>query len=600
MLIVGVLSACADTAYNGNDYSGYVTDDSAQHEEEQGSTNGADRDDRNLSLAGALKGDPSEFNKKVFGDVAGYKSLAFVGKWHEGCPGTGVDIIDISQPSAPKKLSNTNYYPDTSMEDMEAIEIGGRDILAIGLQDCGKDPTPGVGKRGLELYDVTDPSDPRYLSFFDTDTFGVDSGGVHEIHLTTTPGGDILALGSVPDLEAKTSDSTGKSGIGDLLIWKITDPANPKLVGEWGVLDEPALGLNAYLDARQGGDPRTLGHSARANADGTRVYLSYWDAGVIILDISDPSKPVYLGRTSYSSGEEGNAHSVDEAQGGDILVQADEDISPFHFESTSNAFSSKRRADEVAFEPPIDEAVGQKMEGEVVPVGRGCPAGSVTSTSPEDPYLADPSGKIVLIERGGCHFAYKIARAQLTGAKGVILYDDSSSGSKDLIDMGGRNPVTLPNGTIIDVNILAVFVQRSTGLLLRDGTPPVTVSVTPIFDGWGYLRFFDIEDPADPKQLSAFATTNTDNEALAKQSEKWWSVHNPEVRSNKVYASWYSDGVRVIDISDPSSPHEISSWAGEDIPEDAPAIDIWGVVPHGDLLLVSDRNYGLYILKHTP
>ena len=34
------------------------------------------------------------------------------------------------------KLSDTNDYPDTSMENMQAMEIGGRDVLAIGLQDC--------------------------------------------------------------------------------------------------------------------------------------------------------------------------------------------------------------------------------------------------------------------------------------------------------------------------------------------------------------------------------------------------------------------------------------------------------------------------------
>jgi hypothetical protein len=77
-------------------------------------------------------------------------------------------------------------------------------------------------------------------------------------------------------------------------------------------------------------------------------------------------------------------------------------------------------------------------------------------------------------------------------------------------------------------------------------------------------------------------------------------VHNPKVKGNTVYASWFSDGIRVLDISDPSSPREIGSWSGEDAPEDAPAVDIWGVDLHGDLLLASDRNYGLYVLKHEP
>ncbi|MDQ3913687.1 MAG: hypothetical protein M3305_18350 [Actinomycetota bacterium] len=593
MLAVGGASACAALGYDGDDRSGLVTEASYLGP---------------LSLVGALKGNSSEHNESVFGDVAAYKNLAFLGTGRRECPGTGVDIIDISQPSAPTKLSDTNDYPDTSMEDMQAIEIGGRDILVIGLQDCQNDPAPGVGKSGLELYDITDPSNPHFLSLFDTNTLGPDSGGVHELDVTETPSGEVLALGAVPSLEANSSDSDGKNGTGDLLIWKITDPANPTLLGEWGVLDEPSLGLEAYHDTRQGGDLRTFGHSPRANADGTRVYLSYWDVGVIILDISDPSKPVYLGRTTYAEGEEGNAHSTDEARGGNILVQADEDTSPFQFELTSNAFSGKHLAAEATFDPPIAGLAGQQMDGEVVHVGRGCPAGSITATNPEDPYLANPSGKIALIERGECRFDDKIARAQQAGAKGVIVYDGTDGGDEDrvnIINISGSNPVTLPDGTVVDINTLAVFVQRSTGLLLRDSTPPVTTSASRVFNGWGYLRFFDIKDPANPKQLSTFATENTNNEALANetlatQGEEWWSVHNPEVRGNIVYASWFSDGVRVIDISDPSSPREIGSWTGEDAPEDAPAVYIWGVVPHGDLLLVSDRNYGLYILEHTP
>src|SRR5918997_2524283 len=193
MLTVSMLSACADLEQNKDTHSDFVTNSPAQEEDRRSSTNGTERDDSHVSLVGALKGDPSEYNTGVFGDVAGYKNLAFVGKWHEGCPGSGVDLIDISQPSNPVKLSDTNDYPDTSMEDMQAIEIGERDILAIGLQDCEDDSTPGVGKRGLELYDITNPRDPRFLSLFDTDSFGTDSGGVHELDLNGTPSGDVLA-----------------------------------------------------------------------------------------------------------------------------------------------------------------------------------------------------------------------------------------------------------------------------------------------------------------------------------------------------------------------------------------------------------------------
>lgn len=550
-----------------------------------------------ISLVGALKGDSDEYGRSLFGDVAGYENLASVGRWSEGCPAAGVDIIDISRPSAPEKLSDTNDYPDTSMEDLQAIEIDGRDVLAIGLQDCGTDPTRGVGKGGIELYDITDPREPRFLNLLDADAFGVDTNGVHELDLTSTPDGDVLALGSVPDLENLSSDANQKNGTGDLLIWNISNPTNPTLVGEWGVLDEPSLGSDFYQGVKQGGDARTLLHSVRVNEDGTRAYLSYWDAGVIMLDISEPSNPVYLGRTSFEEGEEGNAHSVAEARDGDVLVQADEDLSPFRFELTSNALPGGPLLVQAAFAPSTADPAGRRMAGEVVHVGQGCPAGSTDGPNPADPYLADPSGKIALIRSGGCRFTEKIARAQEAGATGVIIYN-APDGGEDLVNTGNNGPVKLPDGNSVEISIPTIFVQLDTGLLLRDEVPPLTASASAVFDGWGYLRFFDIEDPANPVQLATFATANSGDEDVA--TEGWWSAHNPEIRGDTVYASWYRDGLRVIDISDPSSPRETGSWSRTDVPADAPPVDLWSVVPHGDLLLASDRNYGLYILKHTP
>ncbi|HEU4479301.1 MAG TPA: hypothetical protein VFR80_12350, partial [Pyrinomonadaceae bacterium] len=215
---------------------------------------------RNISLVGSLKLQP--FNEKAHADVAGYKNLAFMGKWGGACTGMGVDIIDISTPSAPVKIAATLTHANTSAEDMKAIQIGPRAVLAVGLQECGMDPVQG--KSGLELYDITDPSHPQFLSFFDVDAFGTDVHGIHELDLTITPGGRALALAAVPDLEAHTRDSEGLGGRGDLLIIDITDPTTPILISEWGVMDEPALGPSFYAGVRQGSFAETFGHSAKA------------------------------------------------------------------------------------------------------------------------------------------------------------------------------------------------------------------------------------------------------------------------------------------------------------------------------------------------
>jgi hypothetical protein len=555
----------------------------------------AERRAREVSLIGALKLDP--FNVGVHGDVAAWKDLAFVGKWREACPGTGVDIIDIKRPRNPVKIADTLDYADTSMEDMQVMKIRGRDILGIGLQDCGNSETAGTV--GLELYDITNPRNPQFLSLFNGEDFGMEAehGHVHEFDLTRTPDGRTLALLASPDLEALTANPPDfVDGIGDLLIVDITDPTNPTLLSHWGVLQEPALGLDVYLNSLAGGDARTLDHSVRANKDGTLAYVSYWDAGFVILDISDPANPVFLGRTTYAPGEEGNAHSVDESPNGEILVAADEDYIPFELQFTSSAFPGMREAFEGTFTAPIVTLPGRAMEGEVVHVGRGCPADPVLGLPVPDPYLADPAGKIALIERGVCRFDNKIARAQLAGAIGAIVYNNAENGETPFL-MGGDNPVLAGSPDVIGttITIPAVSVVRSTGLLLVGGTPPVTARAAAVFNGWGYLRFFDISDPANPVQISSFATANVSNEDVALDGT--WTVHNPEWHGTKVYVSWYSDGIRVLDLRDPTSPEEVAFWVGAGAPADAPPVNIWSVVPHQGLLVASDRNYGLYILK---
>jgi PA domain len=161
--------------------------------------------------------------------------------------------------------------------------------------------------------------------------------------------------------------------------------------------------------------------------------------------------------------------------------------------SPSGAFTGKRPSTVSIFAP---KPTYNTFSGEVVFVGRGCPAGSVTGSNPEDPYQADPTGKIALIERGGCRFDYKIAQAQLKGAAAVIIFNNrpaagcpavptpGSNQCEALVGMGGNNPVVLVppptftwSGFGTTITIPAAFVQRSSGIFLRDGTAPVTASV---------------------------------------------------------------------------------------------------------------------------
>jgi subtilisin family serine protease len=65
--------------------------------------------------------------------------------------------------------------------------------------------------------------------------------------------------------------------------------------------------------------------------------------------------------------------------------------------------------------------VNTTVTGNIVYVGRGCPANSISPGSPADPYLANPNGAIALIDRGSCSVSLKIDAAARAGAIGVLV-----------------------------------------------------------------------------------------------------------------------------------------------------------------------------------
>ena len=108
------------------------------------------------------------------------------------------------------------------------------------------------------------------------------------------------------------------------------------------------------------------------------------------------------------------------------------------------------------------------LKGQVVLVGRGCNT---------DAYLANPAGKIALIERGVCTFVEKITKAYNAGAIGAIVFNNNRPNPADndvLIRMGGCGSTGLDLCPGL-VPIPGFFVGRTNGLILA--ATPVTVKV---------------------------------------------------------------------------------------------------------------------------
>jgi hypothetical protein len=254
--------------------------------------------------------------------AVGLDGVAYLGSWggpHQ-CPSLGVRMFDIHDPTAPAPIGNAAAYQGTTAEHVAAIHMDTPaftgNVLLAGIQRCqGSTAAPA----GLAIWDVTDPANPTELSLFATGR----AQGVHEFAVRHQ-GARWLAYLAVPNSEIIDH-------LGDLRIVDVTDPRNPTEVTNWGAHKDAGLPVGVQEQCTpwcRGASPNAYLHSVTLSADGRTAYLSYWDLGVIILDVSEPEAPGWLGRFTEPLSDEGNTHSASPTPDGKLLLVADETASP--------------------------------------------------------------------------------------------------------------------------------------------------------------------------------------------------------------------------------------------------------------------------------
>jgi hypothetical protein len=124
--------------------------------------------------------------------------------------------------------------------------------------------------------------------------------------------------------------------------------------------------------------------------------------------------------------------------------------------------------------------------------------------------------------------------------------------------------------------------------------------------GFGYLRVYDYANLAAPVQIGEYRTPNSIG--ANAQAAGDYSIHNALVVGTDVYLSWYSDGIRVVDASNPAALQEVAYFvppsannpvkpSQRGVLSNAP--QVWGVAyDHATgLIYASDMNSGLWILR---
>jgi hypothetical protein len=530
--------------------------------------------------------------------------FAYVGSFRAPCTSDGVRIIDVTRPRH-VSVAATASLPDswkTSTEDVVVERVGDRRILAGGLQACGEG-----GRNGLALWDVSRPRHPDLLSFLRT------PAGVHELDLAVRGDGTVLALLATPFVEFGNTYFGGNGG-GEFRIIDITHPRNPERLSTWGIIRDSDLvtfGGDEIISSFQGMDSfftAIYAHSVRDADDGMTAYVSYWDAGIVKLDISDPAAPTFVGRTFYEIGDAGDGHSMFplDVGGTRYLITNDEDYDPNSPVTVTSSETGGTEFNGMA-EPwmPATLYDSGNITGDVVDAGDGCEAadflgvsGNVALVDTVDPFYEG----IIEGWTVPCGLRGQIRRAANAGATALL---------SNLIspDDPYAFPYGPPGSIAPDEDMVVIQVADVDGLAdqLRAaaGTPSATFATnTPAV---GYVRIFDesqLVDSDGDGQAQEFAEVATFTEPayvfddLTIPHRGIWSVHNTEVRDTIAYSSWYSHGVVAWDLSTINSPVQVGQYrppAGRGWPE------VWGVAfdPESGVVYLSDLVGGLWVVKPT-
>ena len=126
--------------------------------------------------------------------------------------------------------------------------------------------------------------------------------------------------------------------------------------------------------------------------------------------------------------------------------------------------------------------------------------------------------------------------------------------------------------------------------------------------GFGYMRVYDYSKPSAPKQIGSYRTPNSSGSTDIAAGD--FVIHNNFLVGTTSYTSWYTDGVRVIDLSNPKVPREVAYFVPPASTNPVKpsqrgvlsnTTQVWGVVVDEEtgLVYASDMNSGLWILKRT-
>ncbi|HVM34742.1 MAG TPA: hypothetical protein VM784_05300 [Actinomycetota bacterium] len=568
-------------------------------------------------------------------DVDAHKGYAYLGTDYARCPenggaGNGVFVVDVRKPKRPRQVA----FIETQSRNGEGIHAFSvrtpafeGDLLLISNESCGAERHGGI-----TIVDVTNPRRPNVLASEVGDT---DANDPNDPAPLLEPNDVHSVMGWSPgDKAYAVMTDNFEFGFLDIDIMDISDPRNPRLIAETGIGDEAFA--NAISPQLAYGENPNHHDMWVKKINGRWVMMaSYWDAGWVLLDVDDPANPTVIDDFDYAAGDplapgffpEGNAHQGTWSKNNKFFVGTDEDFAPFrvrNLEITSGPNAGRFDAVAVGGGASPTLLPDRRLNGPVVYGGYGCPsdaypgAAPVPQRSDYDLDLARDDEAILVLQRGpvddpsapfdACFPGEKAAVAIEAGWDAVILvnrhFGDAES---DFAYCGsGGFPEEPPIVTICTTHTAfhRMFNDEPAYDLpyVNADEPQIgdvgeRVSATAEFDGWGYAHLLDGKTL---EEIDVYAPAESHDPRYAFDFGPL-TVHEVETdkrrNRNLAYFSWYAAGARVVKFG-------VNGFRERGVYIHPGGNDFWGVetIKRGrkrPLLLFSDRDFGLYVLKYT-
>jgi hypothetical protein len=228
------------------------------------------------------------------GQVVVQDGTAFVG--HMDAP-HGTSILDVNDPKHPRVIAHVEIADGLHSHK---VQVSG-DVMVVNYERMKPNSKADAG---LKIFDVSNREKPRQIGFYKT------AGGSHRFTF------DGRYVYFSPDLEGYLGNI--------VMILDLQDPSRPREVGRWWMPGQWSAG---------GETPTWRGLDHRCHhpiRKGDRLYVSYWYGGMLILDISDMSRPKLVSHLDWSPPYPAPTHTTLpipwKLNDRDFLVVTDEEI----------------------------------------------------------------------------------------------------------------------------------------------------------------------------------------------------------------------------------------------------------------------------------